>query len=455
MRNMVKCAETLKRIRVTGSTNAKQDILKKAIKEEYSDTLLKVLRYTYDPFKKYGLSDKTLNSIKPNEATFVKATEENVFKMLDILAKSNINDSLRAQAKGLLMSIEDDDVRAMVQNIMTKDLKIGMNTISINKVCGKHFIPKFEVQLAESLTKQKPGSMDKKKIWVTQKLDGHRCIFIPDEGKFYTRQGQEIEGLDHLVKEATCLSRLVSDRDEEFVLDGELIHKPVDGMNSGELYSLTTSVARKKGKTKEKENLQFNVFDIIPLSEFKVGLTILTYGYRRKQLDQAFEIGRFSDVVRVPVLYEGKFDMEIISSLLKEVESGGGEGLMINVDSLYEMKRTKNLLKVKSFHTADVLVKEVYEGTGRNVGKLGGIVFEFLLDGQVKTCDCGSGFSDEEREMYYKNPELLVGKVVEIQYFEISKDTKTGEQAMRFPTWQHRVRNDKGVTDITDVMVND
>ena len=34
MRNMVKCAETLKRIRATGSTNAKQDILKKAIKEE-------------------------------------------------------------------------------------------------------------------------------------------------------------------------------------------------------------------------------------------------------------------------------------------------------------------------------------------------------------------------------------------------------------------------------------
>ena len=56
------------------------------------------------------------------------------------------------------------------------------------------------------------------------------------------------------------------------------------------------------------------------------------------------------------------FSEESLMCLLEEVESQGGEGLMINLNGKYECKRTKQLLKVKTFNSADVLVVGVYEG---------------------------------------------------------------------------------------------
>ena len=46
----------------------------------------------------------------------------------------------------------------------------------------------------------------------------------------------------------------------------------------------------------------------------------------------------------------------------------------------------------------------------------------------------------------------LIGKVVEIKFFEVTQNQKDATKySLRFPTWQGRIRNDKGVEDITDV----
>ena len=78
-----------------------------------------------------------------------------------------------------------------------------------------------------------------------------------------------------------------------------------------------------------------------------------------------------------------------------------------------------------------------------------------MYNGEVQTCFCGSGFTQEEREMYWSNPNEIVGKVVEIQYFETTTNSRTGEHGLRFPTFQHRIRTDKGMEDITDVAITD
>jgi DNA ligase-1 len=48
--------------------------------------------------------------------------------------------------------------------------------------------------------------------------------------------------------------------------------------------------------------------------------------------------------------------------------------------------------------------------------------------------DVGSGLSDEQRIEWYHNPELIIGKVVTIQYFEETYDSKTNLPSLRFPT---------------------
>jgi DNA ligase-1 len=356
------------------------------------------------------------------------------------------------------MSIPDNDVREMVKGVMIKDLKIGVNATTLNKVFGKHFIPVFNVQLAESYSKQKPSSLKNKEVCITEKLDGFRIVYNPVQEKFFTRKGQEYDGLEHLIPELNDLCAAISDDNlvhgENVVIDGELVHEPVEGLNSQELYALTSSAARKKGKHKDKLKLQFHVFDFVPLNEFMSGLTTLRYKARRNIMDVAFvTLRNLKHVKPVTVFYMGKFDEDILMTHLKQVETLGGEGLMINLmEGAYECKRTKKLLKVKSFKDADVLVTDVVEGTGKNLGKLGNVVVKFLHEGREMTCEVGSGFNDEEREHYWNNPQELIGKVVEIKYFEVTQNQKDATKySLRFPTWQGRIRNDKGVEDITDV----
>lgn len=461
MDKMKKVAKVLEIVRKTSSTNAKQAILQYEDSQEYGDTLRNVLYYTYNPFLMYGLTDKTLNVTRPQIMTYARATEDDVFLLLEELANHNINDHLRSEAKRLLLTINDDEVREMVRGMMIKDLRLGVNVTTLNRVFGKHFIPKFDVQLAESYAKQKPGSLAKKEVCITEKLDGFRIVYNPVQEKFFTRKGQEYEGLEHLIPELNdlCIA-IMGDRlvGEDVVLDGELVHEPVDGLNSQELYALTSSAARKKGKHKDKLKLQFHVFDFVPLNEFMSGLTTLRYKTRRNIMDKAFALldDELTCVKSVTVFYTGVFDEDILMSSLKQVESLGGEGLMINLmEGTYECKRTKKLLKVKTFKDADVLVTNVVEGTGKNVGKLGNVVVKFLHNGKEMYCEVGSGFTDEERLTYWEHPEMIMGKVIEVKYFEVTQNEKDKTKySLRFPTFQHRIRTDKDEQDITDVEKN-
>ena len=461
MENMKKVAKVLDIVRKTSSTNAKQAILQHESEQEYGETLRNVLYYTYNPFMMFGLTDKTLKATKPLVMTYAVVREEDVFLLLEELANNNINDNLRLEAKRLLMGIVKEEVREMVQGIMVKDLKLGVNATTLNKVFGKNFIPKFDVQLAESYTKQKPGALKNKDVCITEKLDGFRIVYNPVQEKFFTRKGQEYEGLEHLIPELNDLCAAISEDNlvhgEDVVIDGELVHEPVDGLNSQELYALTSSAARKKGKHRDKLKLQFHVFDFVPLNEFMSGLTTLRYKTRRSIMDVVFvALNDLKHVKPVTVFYMGKFDEEVLMTHLKQVEALGGEGLMINLmEGTYECKRTKKLLKVKTFKDADVLVTNVVEGTGKNLGKLGAVEVKFLHNGKEMTCEVGSGFTDDERLIYWEHPESIIGKVIEVKYFEVTQNEKDKTKySLRFPTFQHRIRTDKDEQDITDVEKN-
>ena len=461
MENMKKVAKVLEMVRKTSSTNAKQQLLENGDKQDYSVTLRGVLYYCYNPFLMFGLSEKILNNTMPKTMTYTIANEHEVFEVLDTLAQNNINDELRTLAKRLLMSIEDEQVRKMVQGIMVKDLKLGVNVTTLNKVFGKDFIPKFDVQLAESYAKQKPGALKNKDVCITEKLDGFRIVYNPVQEKFFTRKGQEYEGLEHLIPELNDLCVAISEDNlvhgEDVVIDGELVHEPVEGLNSQELYALTSSAARKKGRHRDKLKLQFHVFDFVPLNEFMSGLTTLRYKARRSIMDVAFvALNDLKHVKPVTVFYMGKFDEEILMAHLKQVEALGGEGLMINLmEGTYECKRTKKLLKVKTFKDADVLVTGIVEGTGKNLGKLGAVEVKFLHNGKEMACEVGSGFTDDERLDYWTHPESIVGKVIEVKYFEVTQNEKDKTKySLRFPTFQHRIRTDKDEQDITDVEKN-
>ena len=104
-------------------------------------------------------------------------------------------------------------------------------------------------------------------------------------------------------------------------------------------------------------------------------------------------------------------------------------------------ERTKDLVKAKKFDSADLLVTGIKEGQGRLKGTLGTITVDY----KGYSVDV-SGFNDEERRKYYDNPELIIGKIVEISFQSESSDVD-GNLSMRFPVFKG-VRLDKTVEDI-------
>ena len=147
-------------------------------------------------------------------------------------------------------------------------------------------------------------------------------------------------------------------------------------------------------------------------------------------------------------------DVEYIYKVLDDVVNNGEVGLILNtLNGKYGFgKRSKDILKVKKFEDADVLVTNVLEGEGKFKGKLGKIEVQFKYKDKVYINYIGSGFNEFERDYFWVHKEELIGKIVTIKYFELSKNEK-GEVGFRFGTWKGSdyIRKDKEGIDDTNV----
>lgn len=333
----------------------------------------------------------------------------------------------------------------LIYKIVSKDLKLGIQPTTLNKVFGKGFIPVFDVMLAQKYFDDPDKLLpDGTEFILTEKLDGVRCVLINNSltgPKFYSRQGQLIEQLVELEEEAKNLPY-------GYVYDGELLLDNKLKLDSKDLYRATVKVT---GADKEKRDLIFNVFDMLPIGDFQDGICEKSAELRKNELSNIIcpnGFSQFKFIKEVSVLYQGD-DKHAIEEHLNRITNAGGEGVMINIASApYECKRTKGLLKVKKMQTADVRVIALEPGTGKNYNKLGALKVEFIgPDGNIYTCSVGSGLTDDDRERFWNAPELIDGKIIEIQYFEISSN-QNGTYSLRFPVFKW-IREDK-----TDISMN-
>lgn len=284
--------------------------------------------------------------------------------------------------------------------------------------------------------------MDKvpgKSFTLTQKLDGHRSVFIVKNGKgqFYTRKGLPISGLDIQTEEAIKLAEVLGNNGSiDYVLDGELVLSNDDNLKTKDLFRATSRTLR--SETADKSRIQYNIFDALPTEEFEQGKSKDTFEVRKDFLSMIMDAieydfpKSFNHLHLVKNLYNGA-DLSMIGKLQHDlVEPNDWEGLMLNLnDEYYMTKRTTGLLKIKEFFDADVFVKGVFEGTGRLKGTLGGIIVDYKgYDIRV-----GTGFKQDEREYYWNNPDEIIGKIVDISYFEETHNQNNDDISLRFPSY--------------------
>jgi DNA ligase-1 len=117
----------------------------------------------------------------------------------------------------------------------------------------------------------------------------------------------------------------------------------------------------------------------------------------------------------------------------KEAIDAGFEGIMIkDLDATYECKRSAKWLKMKPFIEVSLEVKNVEEGTGKNEGRLGALVLEGVDDGLVISVNCGSGFSDSDRNEFWSTRDSLPGQIVEVRADAVTQN-QDGTYSLRFP----------------------
>ena len=431
MQTLIKFKDFVDEINSSNSRIFKQGVLEKW-KEDV--IILTYLQFAFNPYTVFGISTKKLHKVVGrNEITGINS----VFGLLEYLKVNNTgSDRVISLCQEFISNVSVSDERAadLLEELICKDLSIGVDSKTINSVIPG-LIPTFSVQLAEKYF-DKPERVEGKTFALTKKIDGGRIIAIRENGEvsFYTRAGQKYEGLTDLAAE------LFTTFPDGIVLDGEitLLANPL-GLSSKDQYKQTMKITRKDG---EKHGVKMLVFDILTVEEFKTQTCEHTYDERRNLLEGLFGTTKRTYFELLPVLYRGK-DTTEITKYLEELTSAGEEGVMINIcDALYEFKRTTNLLKVKKMNTLDLEIVGVEEGEGRLAGTLGAIHVRYRDGNIVKV---GSGFSDWHRNEIWQNQIYYIGKIVEIQYFEETKNDKGGV-SLRFPIFKD-IRLDKLTAD--------
>ncbi len=403
----------------TSGRNDKELILKK---NKDNKLFKEILNFVYNPYILTGLSDKKINK---RVALINDKVFNNIEEVMEYLKTNNSGRDSDISNIQHFINSRDKDEQVFLKQVFTKNLKVGITSSTINKVFGK-FIPEFDVMLAKKYDEHKEKV--KGNFVVTKKLDGNRIVVIKDNGivKSFTRQGNQYEGLEEIESD---IKRLLMDN---VVFDGELI-ADTEG-STHEIYTETTSKARSKGSN--KTGLVFHIFDILPLEDFQNGKSKDDCIVRKLKLSNVFVSNCLPHCKEVKPLYIGndKSQIEVWKNYALEQ---GWEGVMVNLDTPYVCKRTDTILKVKVMSTCDLKVIGFEEGTGKNVGKLGAL----LVNYKGFTVGVGSGFSDHDREYIWNHKDEYLENIVEIQYFEESKN-QDGGLSLRFPVYK-KLRTDK------------
>ncbi|HCC07858.1 MAG TPA: ATP-dependent DNA ligase [Clostridiales bacterium] len=417
MENVFKILSDIKN---TSSRNEKENILLQNIENEM---LKELLEFVYNPYIVTGLSGKKINKKMDN----INASYDSTINILEYLRTHNTGKDEDILVVQNFVASQPIELQKFYKQIITKDLKIGITSKTINKVFGDKFIPMFEVMLAEKYKNYKDKIEGE--LIVTQKLDGVRCLLIKDNGvvSIFSRQGQPIEELVEILLEADDLI-------DNQVYDGELLAKNTEELDSKTLYRKTVKISQSKG---EKTGIEFHIFDMIPISDFQEGFSNIECWQRKDMLKEIIESNNFEYLINVPIIYKGE-DKTVVDVLLEEARSKGQEGIMVSLaNAPYECKRTRHLLKVKAMESVDLKVTGYEEGENKYEGMLGALIVDYK-GYRVKV---GGGYSDLDREEIWKQKESMIGKIIEVQYFEESENEKGGI-SLRFPVFKG-IRDDK------------
>ena len=428
--------DIIKKLEADNSRLAKEAVLLEAM-EEGLDEFFEGVKMALDPLVTFGVKQV------PESKVDGQGLKWEVFKKLaDQLQDRELTGHDARDAILLTRDIATADQWNMFyRRILIKDLRCGVSEKTVNKIAKKfpqYAIPVFTCPLAHDSANHEKKMVGKKQVEV--KLDGVRVITViqgdTSHGKvsrveMFSRNGKQFHNFGHIIAE---IEEVIKDSPPPYdlVLDGEVM--------SANFQDLMKQVHRKDGK--QSDDAVLHLFDMCPLSEFQKGMWDKPQSFR-SQAVKAW-VDQHKDVLKhVQTLDWEDVDLDTqegqdrFVELNKAAVDGGYEGVMIkDIDAPYECKRTHSWLKAKPFIEVTLKVANVEEGTGRNEGRLGAVILEGEDDGYNYSLNCGSGFSDAQRDQFWTQRSDLIGQLVEVRADARTRSQDSETYSLRFPRFK-------------------
>ena len=417
------------KLEADNSRLAKEQVILEAM-EEGLDEFFEGVRMALDPLVTFGVKQVPEATVDGQGLAWPTFKE---------LARKLIDRSLTGHAaRDAIILCKDtatvEQWNMFYRRILIKDLRCGVSEKTVNKIAKKfpqYTVPTFTCALAHDSANHEKKMTGKKQIEV--KLDGVRVLAVCKGGKveLFSRNGKQFHNFPHIIKEIESVLA-VKPAPYDCVLDGEVMSK--------DFQDLMKQVHRKDGKAATDSVL--HLFDFIPLTDFLQGGWDKPQTYR-SNLVKYWVIENQDLLEHVTSCEWEEVDLSTeegnrrFVELNKTAVDGGYEGVMIkDVDAPYECKRTHAWLKAKPFIEITLKVVDVEEGTGRNEGRLGAVIVEGEDDGYNYRLNCGSGFTDSQRDEFWTQRADLIGQLIEIRADARTKSQDSDTYSLRFPRFK-------------------
>lgn len=290
----------------------------------------------------------------------------------------------------------------------------------------------MNIQLANTYNSTKDYGVTH--FWASPKYDGVRCFYkssTPDT--LYSRTGEEFIGFNKIIEELKIIVSKFKEnsflKDKDIFLDGELYTYEYS-------FSKIQSIVckRKDFSQKDKDSISLVLFAWGPIDDDPIQNT-------DTMVDMLLHSSVFNNLTHVFYAHYTKVknspeDIEDLTNIYLEE---GYEGICLRHPTIaYHWKRSNCLLKYKKYSSiATLKIQSLYPGKPHTKYEhcLGGMLCTSLHpDHYTISCNVGSGFTDAERREIWANPDMYLGKEIELQHQGITKNSRRiNNFSLRFP----------------------
>ncbi len=232
------------------------------------------------------------------------------------------------------------------------------------------------------------------------KLNGVRGLFLPKAQTFQSRD-------EHLWEPLVVKHQLTGLKRCNVLLDGEFY---CHGLS---LQQINSRIAVNRITPHDKAaEIVYNVFDIPSMSPMHHRVQML------EALEKHFKDHPNINVVPTKLVYSQR-EADYWYGQWKDQGYEGGMYRLYHAPYGFEHNcgnkenRWWHLQKRKDFLDLQAVIEDIYEGEDGFAGMLGGFVCR--LDNDVR-CNVGGGLTIDQRQLYWANPQKVIGAKVDINY---------------------------------------